>query len=169
MQQLQQPNYTYINTYNTNIPSHKPLKLTKPTTDIIYNQHSETPTNMNNPTTATPHKLNISSFNSLFPPQYISSSNNMNNTSTQPLKQKQITPYILHNKRKQIITDAYVFNKKTSNINPPSFTLKPKNWKPPKNPFIFHTLLITHPISFEYIINNTNTSFKVKYYKLFIK
>lgn len=166
-QQQQQTSYSYINTYNSNIPSYKPLKLTKPTTDVIYH-HSETPTNINNPTTATPHKLNISSFNSLFPPQYISSSHNINSPS-QPLKPKQIIPYILHNKRKQIITDAYVFNKKTSNINPPSFTLKPKNWKPPKNPYIFHTLLITHPISFEYIINNTNTSFKVKYYKLFIK
>ena len=161
-----QNSYSYINTYNSNIPSHKPLKLTKLNNELL--QHSETPTNAYIPTTATPHKLNISSFNSLFPPKYISSQN-INPTATPSYKQKQITPYILHNKRKQIITDAYIFNKKTSNINPPSFTLKPKNWKPPKNPYIFHTLFITHPISFEYIINSNNTSFKVKYYKLFIK
>ena len=76
----------------------------------------------------------------------------------------------LKEKRRYYLTQIYHNNKKTSNIDPPEFSLKPKNKSSTnklRNKGFNNIKLEDKVVTFEYCSDNENKEEKKKFYKLF--
>ena len=127
-------------------------------------------------------KYRLEQFNCLFPKE-IQFSPTINKCLTQKSmsKSKESSPTLsrfkmgnpvmpLKEKRRYYLTQIYHNNKKTSNIDPPEFSLKPKNKSSTnklRNKGFNNIKLEDKVVTFEYCSDNENKEEKKKFYKLF--